>query len=239
VKGSVVSEAVPRRAGWRRVAVLVGALLVVALGAAAGRGLWMMRRPLDPPRVKYVSGGELIPLFDATSLNRWESSGGLRVLENDDEKTPVMTLTGIARRRFAPLDAYRLTIGLDPYESFAAEVHFGLPVADTDRGRRYVLRVVNGGQATLGTRDGDRGAFRPLGQSVPVPPASRVARGNRYLGVTIERAGGTWAVSFNSREVGFVPDDGTPLAAELRLTAEEGAARIDTVLLEPLRPAAD
>src|SRR5262249_8262253 len=128
---------------------------------------------------------------------------------------------------------YRVTIGLDVHQATAAEVHFGLAARAPDTSPRFVLRVSKVGGAGFGKRGGDRGAVRPIGSAGPFPPPPWVEGRRLYLEVRVERAGGAWVVWFSGVEAGRADDD-TAKAAELRLHAEGGRARVDSVVLEKL-----
>jgi hypothetical protein len=135
-----------------------------------------------------------------------------------------------------PHDDYRVTIGLDVYEAAAAEVHFAMAAGPQSPSRRLVVRLSRDRGAVLGIRDGDRGALRELGHSVPFPSPSWFRDRRPYLEVRIERTGQLWAAWFHGELVGRVTDDGTRKAPEIRLLAENGRARVDSVVLEPLHP---
>jgi hypothetical protein len=216
-----------RRRRWRPVAALAGALVV----ALAAGGAWLRSAP---PAAEYASTGRHEVLFDGASLERWSVAGAWGV-ERDDEGVAVLCGRGFARRPFAPSGDYRVTVGLDVHEAAAAEVHFAIPADRPETGRRLVLRVTRDEGGVFGTRDGDRGEFRPLGEPVPFPPARWFHDRRPYLEVQVARAGDVWAAWFRGEPAGRAADDGTPKAAEVRLCAVDGKARVDTVLLEELR----
>jgi hypothetical protein len=56
-----------------------------------------------------------------------------------------------------------------------------------------------------------------------------------YLEVKFERAGGQWMAWFQKRTVGNANDDGTPKLSEFRIGAEDGKARIDSVMFNKLK----
>jgi hypothetical protein len=94
------------------------------------------------------------------------------------------------------------------------------------------VRVTRTG-AVFGTKDGDRGPVRQLGPTVAFPPADWFDGRRPYLEVRVERAGGAWSAWFNGTLAGRAADEAVT-AAEVRLNAEGGPARVDSVLLEPL-----
>jgi hypothetical protein len=226
-----------RQKRWATVAAAAGLLAVAGVGAHLRLSA---ARPIatadHAPVAKYVSSGAHEALFDNESIAGWlpPAAGGAWKVEADDEGTVVLTGTGFTRRTFARADDYRVTIGLDVDRAAAAEVHFALPARAPDAARRLVLRVTKAAGAVFGTKDGDRGAFRPLAKPVPFPPAEWFDGRRPYLEVRIERAGGAWAVWFNGTEAGRAADEGVPKAAEIRLHAEGGRARVDSVILAKL-----
>ena len=214
---------------------------------ASGAGIWAARdhRPTTPPtkaeespattaRPALEPTGDQIALFDGVSLNGWFPTSGIWRVGNDDEGAKVLTGSGTARRVFEPTPNYRVTVGLDVNTATAVEVQFGVATADALRGRRHALRVTRADGAVFGTRDGTAGTFKPLGQTVPFPPAAWFEGRRPYLEVKVERARDGWTAWFNGREVGRADDPGSG-AAELRLGAEGGSARIDSVVMTALR----
>jgi serine/threonine protein kinase len=225
------SSATPRtRRRWPRYAVAaVGSLAVAAFGILFGlpsAPVSAVSRPVE----RYVSTGQN-SLLDSTSLAAWMpfAAGGNWHFEEDAEGANALTGTGFTRRQFNAPENYRITFGLDLHNADAVEVHFGLRPG----GQRHVLRVTKAG-ATLGTKDGDRVAFRALGSAAPFPPEKWFDGRSPYLEVRVERAGGWWTVRFHGAEAGRIADDGSPKLPEVRLNAEGGPARVDSVILEPL-----
>lgn len=224
---------------WRRLGVASATLGAVAVGAflAGGRGRGEHApQPGRDAATRYVSAGDHRSLFDGESLGRWlpPASGGVWRAATDEEPDPVLTGVGFTRRTFPPAENYRLALGLDVHEATAAEIHFAIPADAPDTGPRLVLRVSRADGATLGTRDGDRGAFRPRGGPVPFPPPAWFRDRRPYLEVRAERKGGTWEAWFSGQLVGSADDDGRPKAPELRLHAEGGPARVNSVVLTTL-----
>jgi serine/threonine protein kinase len=214
---------------------------LLTLAAAAGSQFVLPRWPAGgtppQPAAQYRSDGYQEALFDGASLAGWlpPASGGSWQVEEDDEKVPVLTGSGFVRRSFAAVPDYRLTLGLDLHTAAAAEVHLAVPARSPDRAARLVLRVSRTGGAVFGTKTGDRGTFQPLGDPVPFPPPAWFEGRRPYLEVRVVRAGGAWAVWFNGTAAGRAAADGTPTAAEVRLFADAGRVRVDTVVLEKLR----
>jgi serine/threonine protein kinase len=235
MKGSAAPQRVRTAVGRRRWWYAAAAIAVLALAAAGTQfGLRSPPPPSDnPPSVRYVSGGWHEALFDNATLTGWRppAAGGAWRVTKDDEGAVVLTGTGFTRRTFTAPENYRVMVGLDLAKATAAEVHFGLR-ADTPG--RYVLRVTRTG-AVFGIKDGDRAPLRPLGPVAPFPPPDWFEGRRPYLEVRIERAGGAWATWFNGVEAGRAVDDGgATQTAEVRLNAEGGPARVDSVLLETL-----
>jgi serine/threonine protein kinase len=236
-------DALPRagrtvRRRWVWVAATGGAVAVIG-GNLIGSSL-PPRGPgvtLSVSTDQYESSGQLEALFDGASINGWRppSAGGVWRPEKDDEALTVLSGMGFTRRQLGPVEDYRVSIGLDVHSATAAEVHFAIPVARPETGTRLVLRVSKSEGATLGLRDGPRGALRPLAQAVPFPPPAWFEERRPYLEVKFERAGGRWTAWFNGVEVGRPTDDGVPKAAELWLFADGGRARVDSVLLTTLQ----
>jgi serine/threonine protein kinase len=211
------------------VALLAG----VAIGAHLGLAHRSAVTAADRPLPRYVSAGNHQTLLDSSSLSDWRPpvAGGAWRFDQDEEGATVLTGTGFTRRVFNAPENYRLAIGLDARDVDAAEVHFGIAAVG---GRRFVLRVSRSEGAIFGIKDGDRAAFQPLGSAVKFPSEKWFRNRAPYPEVRVEHAGKTWAVFFNDAEAGRVADDGTPRAGEVRLYAEGGAARVDSVILEPL-----
>ncbi|HEY1376999.1 MAG TPA: serine/threonine-protein kinase [Gemmataceae bacterium] len=235
--------AAPRagRPWWQAAVGAAAVLTVAALGIHVGLPASTRVAAVDGgPGPRYVSGGAHEALFDSATLHGWRphAAGGAWRVDRDDEGATVLTGTGFVRRPFAAPADYRLTIGLDVGQATAAEVHFGLPAGGPDATAvRYVLRVSRQAGAVFGTKAGDRAPFRPLGAAVPFPPAAWFDGRRPYLEVRIQRAGGAWSAWFNGTEAGRAADDGGPKAAEVRLNAEGGPARVDSVILEALERA--
>jgi serine/threonine protein kinase len=221
-----------------RGAAIVGLLL---LAGAAGSQIilprWSAHTTPSRPTAHYRSSGYPEALFNGRSMAGWlpPSAGGAWQVEADDEGAPVLTGSGFVRHTFAAAPDYRVTIGLDVHTASAAEVHLAIPAQSSDRAARLVLRVSRTGGAIFGTKSGDRGDFRPLGEPVPFPPPAWFEGRRPYLEVRFERAGGVWIAWFNGAPAGHADDDGTTKTAELRLFADAGRIRVDSVVLEKLQ----
>jgi hypothetical protein len=226
---------VPGRARrWRRYAI--GAAGSVAL-AAFGIHIGLPSAPVgavNRPILKYISGGP-VSLLDTNRLGDWKppAAGGSWQFENDGDRARVLAGTGFTRRGFSPPENYRLTLGLDLQTATATELHFALR-ASAPNGPRYILRVTKDG-ARFGRKDGDKGAFQSIGGGAPYPQATWFAGRAPYVEVQIEHAGGWWTARYNGAVAGQAADDGAPTAGELRLNADGGAARVDSVNLEALQ----
>ena len=227
------SEPVSPRRKWRYVVASAIALAIAAVGLHFGLMSTSKVSVVDRPAPRFESAGNHQTLLDSTSLTDWRPpvSGGAWRFDQDEEGTKVLTGTGFTRRAFEAPENYRLAIGLDVRDADAAEVHFGIAKSG---GRRFVLRVTKADGAIFGTKDGDRAAFRALGAAVPFPSEKWFRDRAPYPEVRFERAGGIWAVWFNGKEAGRVTDDGSPKLGEVRLNADGGAARVDSVILEPM-----
>jgi hypothetical protein len=199
----------------------------------------MLRHPGAPfgAAATYISDGDQYSLFDNETLAGWlpPNVGGVWQTEIDEDQDTILSGVGFTHRRFANLENYRLAIGLDVHDATAAEVHFAIPAVAPDQGKRCVLRVSRKDGAIFGTRAGDKGAFTPLAEPVAYPPPSWFEGRQPYLEVRLERSGGVWRVWFNGKLAGGVNDDASPKAAELRLFADAGQARVNSVVLTPLK----
>jgi serine/threonine protein kinase len=224
------------RPGRRVVAVV--ALAATAVAAGGWYSLKPVKKSTRPPDlVNYVSTGEQTALFDGKpSVLAWlaPEAGGIWTVEKDEEKTPVLIGSGFTRRSFRSYPEYRITIGVDPFEASTVELHFGIPKAET--GPRYVLRISPTGGAVLGTRTGNRGPFVTQSETIIYPPKTWFADRRRYLEAKIERTTDAWRAWFNGRLVGTADRSTDPTVDEFRLVAGGGRARIDTALIEPIRP---
>jgi serine/threonine protein kinase len=242
VAASVRTAPAPRdRRPWAWAAA-AGLLVAASIGVGVSKS-WWPRPPASPATRasgRYTSVGPQQALYDGESIAGWlpPASGGAWQVEPDDEGAVVFTGTGFVRRSVPHFEDYRVTMGLDVHRAAAAEVHFAIP-ARTPTGDRLALRVSRTGGAVLGTRAGDRGEFRPLREPVLFPSPGWFDGRRPYLEVRFARAGGVWAVWFNGAEAGRLADDGVPKAAEVRLYAEGGPARVDSVVLEKLEETAD
>ena len=221
---------------WRWLAVAS-----VLTAAGVGANWWITRQPAiraQAALAEYDSSGTHESLFESRSIASWvpPSAGGTWHTQRDDENLRVLEGTGYARRYFSPVEDYRIALGLDLHQAPAAEVHFAIPSNAPEKGQRLVLRVTKSDGAIFGTRDGDKGAFRPVGVAVPFPPASWFETRRPYLEVRFERAGGRWTAWFHGTEVGQAIDDGIAKSPEFRLVAEGGKTiRVDSAILTPLK----
>jgi hypothetical protein len=223
-----------QRLNWLILATVIAALLAVAIAPILFPPVRQIEREIEP-LTAFSTTGDHSSLFDGETLTDWLPSGGVWQIGADDEGDAVLTGSGFIRRRFAALDDYRVTIGLDVHEAVAAEVHFAIPLAAPESRERLVLRVTKSGGAIFGTRHGDKGVFMPQGEAVPYPPPTWFEGRKRYLEVRLQRAGHFWSAWFNGQSVGSATDDGTDKPPEIRLSADGGRARINTVELTQIR----
>jgi hypothetical protein len=231
----------PRRpARWRiRGAVGLGIALTAIAAVWGASKIWPARESnAKRSAVEYVRRGDDMALFDKKSINDWlpPVSGGQWNLATDGEGGRVLEGTGFTRRRFVTEGDFRITLGFDLHEAALAEIHFALPADAPDSGTRMVLRISRSDGAALGSKDGDRGALQPIGESIAFPPPAWFQGRGHYLEVKIEHTGGLWAVWFNGHAVGQCADHVQILAPEIRLFADGGPARIDSAILTPLGP---
>ena len=231
----------PRSRHPARRLALIG-VATLGLLAAAGAVAWKTRVAQVVPAVAvtghYESAGESVALFQGDSLEGWSSApgfGGRRGLERDDEKTAVLSLAGSNRLTFPASDAYRLRVGLDLREAASVEVQFGFRAGPSGPAPRLALIVSRTG-VRLGRRVGDRGPFQSFGEAVPFPTLAPDRR--PYVEVRLESTPGWWEAAFDGRVAGRVAAADLMPRGEVRVLAEGGAARVDSVEIDRLRPAA-
>jgi hypothetical protein len=212
---------------WPHAVLAAGVAAAVAIGLAGSRGPHADAR--ERPPAEFVSTGRMELLFDG-SLGHWTPLGGEWSAARDEEKGPMIEGSGTIRRSLPAAESYRVIIGLDVHEATAVEVQFAVPADKA--GRRFVLRICRESGAALGTRDGDRGPFTPVGTPVPFPSSNRFKSPRPYREVRIERVGHSWSAWFNGEPTGRLDDDGTDRLSEVRLWVQGGPARIDSAVLE-------
>jgi hypothetical protein len=224
---------------WRILAAASTAAAVLIAALVLGNDLWASRHSRDENErpTRYVSTSDHRSLFDGLSLREWlpPATGGTWELGTDEESEPILTGMGYTRRTFAPLENYRLTLGVDVHEAAMTEIHFAIPSAAPNAGERLVIQVSRSGGAVLGIRDGDRGEFQPQGDAIPFPSPAWLKDRKPYLEVRIERTGPKWTAWFNGQRVGSHQDDRQPKASELRINATGGTARVNSVFLTALK----
>jgi eukaryotic-like serine/threonine-protein kinase len=226
---------------WRFDVRWVAVPALIAAAVTAGVGLRYKFRPAVPasPGPAYVSTGEQQFLFTGSpSVLDWlaPEAGGNWTVEKDEEGVSVLAGTGFTRRAYRHPTDYRITIGLDLHQATAAELQFGLPAKAAEVSPRYVLRVSKTDGAVLGTRVGSRGPLTPLAGPQAFPPAAWFQDRRPYLEVRIDRTPDGWVAWFNGTFLGRAAASAEPPADEFRLAAEGGKARIDSAILEPIRP---
>ncbi len=224
----------------RRPRLALAALTAAAVAAAAAVPMTRGVRAVPAAGVSsYVTAGESVSLFQGDSLERWSSVpgyGGRRGLERDDEKTAVLSLTGGSRLTFPTSAAYRLRVGLDLHDATSAELQFGFaPPGPHGPAPRLALHISRADGVQFGRRVGDRGPLQSAGGVAPFPTLAPDRR--PYVEVRVERTPGWWEVAFDGRVAGRVPDGDTISFGELRLLIDGGAARVDMVEIDRLRPA--
>jgi hypothetical protein len=210
---------------------LAALVLALAGGAWWWRGLSAGHYAGNMP---FVPSGPGRDLFNGLSLNGWVAVEGGWNAEKDAEGAHVLAGTGVIRRPFGALAHYRLTLGVDPHEATAVEVHFALHPPTPGMQRRAVLRIT-ADCAQMGERPSDRGSLVPTSALRPFPPAAKSA-GPVYHEVRIERHRSGWRVFFRGEPVGVLDATGTELP-ELRLATEGGPAHFEGIrvvtLVEP------
>jgi len=229
--------AAPRRKWW-----VYGAAVVALLGAAVGIALFAGAFNRTPgqkdsgkgePGAKTYAVGSHELLYRSGSIAGWVPDGGFWKIEQDEEKSPVLSGTGGAIRRFEPPANFRVVLALDPYKATTVDVVIattGPPATAT----RWLVRLDRQTGVAFGKRVGS-GAFEPLDNAVPLPTPQELVAGSKrpYLEVRYERAGGTLTAWFQNQQLGSTPDTGL-VTTEFRVQATGGAIRIDYAALESL-----
>jgi serine/threonine protein kinase len=181
--------------------------------------------------------GETEALFDRQSLLGWTPVGGVAwVIEEDDEKTTVITGKSQVRRPFRAAKNFRVILGVDLHEAAAAEVVAAVADDPPETAKQWIIRIDRAAGAVFGTREGAGGELRPLGASVPIPTKMELEDEAKrpYQEVKYERAGGKLRASYRTRPLGEVDDDGKMKTSEVRVRVEGGPIRIDTAFVEEL-----
>lgn len=222
---------------------VLGGLLIAAAAVVGSKMLGDKTEtqgltPGSTKNVEFVTG-DREDLFNHESLLGWSPvGGGPWSIEQDDEKTAVLTGKNGVRRPFKPTKHFRVSIGLDFFQATTAEVVVAVSDGPADKAKQWSIRLERArNQAIFGVRDGDRGELQPIGIPVPVPTPKQIEEiGKRpYLEVRYERAGGKIRAFYDSKLLGEIDDDGRVKMSEVKLLVDGGAVRIDTVAVEELK----
>jgi hypothetical protein len=199
--------------------------LVVALLAAVGAFQVALWRGFPTAPVRYVQGDYAENLFVGKGVDGWLGPGVRQEAGEDGEGNAVLVGRGRFVRGFAPLDDFRLTVGLDLSEATAVEV-----AVATGGEPPFVTLVSRDKGVQAGTFVGD--GFTPLGPAVPYPARSEDRL--PYYELRYERTGGVWRAYFENRELTVASDAGRSPRAEVRFATEGGAVRINSAVVENL-----
>jgi hypothetical protein len=234
---------VPARKSW--VYALAGAVLLggtVAAAALAGAfGRSPARSPLGPPgppaglasRATYTTVVEIHDLLDTNNTREWAAP--FYSVRTDDEGTPALTGTGVARRRLPSVAHSRVRLALDLHEAATVDVVLAVAPGPPHIAEQWLVRVDRTGGAALCKRAGPGGVPVPLGPTVPVPTAAELNAKDepRSRKLVCTRAGGTLSATFNGQPLGSAPCAAPP-AAELRVETTGGSVRIEEATIEEL-----
>ncbi|VTT97197.1 serine threonine protein kinase : Serine/threonine protein kinase-related protein OS=Planctomyces limnophilus (strain ATCC 43296 / DSM 3776 / IFAM 1008 / 290) GN=Plim_0540 PE=3 SV=1: Pkinase [Gemmataceae bacterium] len=213
----------------------------LGVAAAVAVGVKFMGGPPDVvnnPPAKSKTGefatGDREELFNRESILGWIGAGWR--IDKDEEGTSVLAGKGSARRPFKSSKDYRVVLGIDLHEASVVEVVVATADGPEATAKRWSVRVDREKGAAFGVREGEAGAFQPLGATIPVPTKAEVDAGEkgRYSEVRYERAGGRVRAYFLGKPLGEVEDTGLTRTTEIRLTAEGGTVHIDTAAAEEL-----
>jgi hypothetical protein len=161
-------------------------------------------------------------------------AGGSGRIETDDEKNVVLAVPGTLTRALPPLEAFRVTLSIDPYRADVVEVI--VAAADGTAGPAAVWSVrLDRKGAAFGRRAGEGGAFVVTGRTIAIPSVEELAaRDSRsYVRVSYQRAGGALSAWFQEELLGSTPDAGLRTTG-LSVRVTGGVARIDAADLEEL-----
>jgi serine/threonine protein kinase len=215
---------------------VLGGLGIAAAVAVGAKFLGSKPEEANKPPVKTgeVAAGDREELFNHESLINWFVKGWS--IEKDEEQGTVLAGKGRAVRPFRAWKSYRVVLGVDLFEASVLEVVVATAEGPEATAKRWSVRIDREKGAALGVREGEAGAFQPLGATVPVPTKAEVDAGEKgkYSEVRYERAGGRVKAYFLGKPLGEIDDTGLTTTTEVRLTAEGGTVHIDTAAAEEL-----
>ncbi|WP_439626414.1 protein kinase domain-containing protein [Gemmata sp.] len=187
-----------------------------------------------PAKAGVFATGDREELFNRETLLGWSGKGWS--IAKDEEGTAVLAGKGSAVRPFKSSKDYRVVLGIDPHEASVVEVVVATAEGPPATAKQWLVRIDRQKGAVFGVREGETGAFQPLGASVPVPTKAEVDAGEKgkYSEVRYERAGGRVRAYFLGKPLGEIEYTGLTRATEIRLTAEGGTVHIDTAAAEEL-----
>jgi serine/threonine protein kinase len=226
------SASLPGQRRGRKRLYILGAVVAVLLAAGIGIAVKLSRmRP-----VEFVTDNRE-ELFNRESMQGWTPiSGQAWAIEQDDEKTAVLSGKGEVRRPFRPTKNFRVVLGVDLHEASVAEVVVAVADGPADTAKHWSVQITRDGVAAFGVRDGERSAFRPLGAAIPVKTRKQLEEEGRvpYVEVLYERSGGKFRAWYSTQLLGEIEDSDKLKSSEVRVIAEGGAIRIDTAAVEEL-----
>ena len=227
-----------RQTGRRWMVGAVTAAGVVLLATAVGIGWLAFRDSPTPgtpskPAVEYVREGHTEYLFNTTSQVGWIGLQGEVLIVEDDEQAKVLEIEQGVYRTFPPIADYRLTLGLDLYQSEWAVLMVG-PSGAKEDAPRVAIRVSRDGGAAFGTVT--NGAFTPIGPPVPYPSADLLQDKRPYREIRFQHTGSFWTAWFDRDLVGQTEKLGMVQASELRILTDGHPVRLEAPVLEALKP---
>jgi len=228
---------VPRKLGF---ALLAGILVGVAIAITAALVLRNRTAPTAEraKAVRFVSEGKSLALFNGEDLKNWTSGGGKWSVEDDDaEGGKKIVGWGNLKTSLDRKPPFRIMVGLEVRDAdTAVEVPICKSRGPADRAIVHSVKIQRRG-VQLGRKTGDRGTWEPSGELVPYPTPERLGDSSAYQPLEIDAHGDRWIVRFRTSEVGVIPDDGTLALGEVAFAVIGGQVRIESVVLEGLKPA--
>jgi len=214
----------------------------LALAAAVALGMKFMGggKPTEPiakanTPVEYVPRNSLA-IFDGKVTEGWDPIKGPRWEVESDMDGSFLTGKGGTHRKFFDWPDYRVILGLDLHDATRAEVVVAVAEGKPDTAKRWSILLDREKGASLGVREGERGPFKALDVTVPVPTKKQLVDDGKtgYCEVRYERAGGRVRAFYLGTLLGTVETAGTVNTPEILLLVEGGAVRIDTANVEEL-----